>query len=274
MPLERAAYGAHLIAASNMIRAIKAVSTERGRDPREFALFAFGGNGPLFAAGMAAALGITRIVVPPSAGLFSSFGLLYADVEHHYARTFRRLLRQRGPERDRCRLERAWRSRRATSSRSKASPGESARLTRSAALHYKGQSYELIVPVPDGPIDARMVAHLEEAFGAEHERTYGHRAGPEEPVELVAIQLVGSGLREGMRAGERRVGRREQRKQAAASGLFRRAGLAGNAGACSRGDLRGGRAGPLIVEEYDATCLVPPGARAELDAGGNIVIAL
>jgi N-methylhydantoinase A/oxoprolinase/acetone carboxylase beta subunit len=58
MPLERAAYGAHLIAASNMIRAIKAVSTERGRDPREFALFAFGGNGPLFAAGMAAALGI------------------------------------------------------------------------------------------------------------------------------------------------------------------------------------------------------------------------
>jgi N-methylhydantoinase A len=92
--IERAAYGAHLIATSNMIRAIKAVSTERGRDPREFALFAFGGNGPLFATGVAAALGITRIVVPPSAGLFSSFGLLYADVEHHYARTFRRLLRK------------------------------------------------------------------------------------------------------------------------------------------------------------------------------------
>src|SRR5438477_3961562 len=104
MPMERAAYGAHLIAASNMIRAIKAVSTERGRDPREFALFAFGGNGPLFAAGMAAALGITRIVVPPSAGLFSSFGLLYADVEHHYARTFRRLLRKA----DSHELERAW----------------------------------------------------------------------------------------------------------------------------------------------------------------------
>src|SRR5258708_23610509 len=77
-----------------MIRAIKAVSTEGGRDPSEFTVFAFGGNGPLFAAGMAAALGITRIVIPPSAGLFSSFGLLYADVEHHYARTFRRLLRQ------------------------------------------------------------------------------------------------------------------------------------------------------------------------------------
>ena len=104
MSLERAAYGAHLIAASNMIRAIKAVSTERGRDPRDFALFAFGGNGPLFAAGMAAALGIRRIVVPPSAGLFSSFGLLYADVEHHYARTFRRLLRQA----DLGEIEAAW----------------------------------------------------------------------------------------------------------------------------------------------------------------------
>src|SRR5215469_6934134 len=94
MPVERAAYGAHLIVASNMIRAIKSISTERGRDPRDFALFAFGGNGPLFASGMAASLGISRVIVPPSAGLFSSFGLLYADVEHHYARTFRRLLRQ------------------------------------------------------------------------------------------------------------------------------------------------------------------------------------
>src|SRR5262249_48258534 len=92
--VENAAYGAHQVAASNMIRAIRAVSTERGRDQREFALFAFGGNGPLFAAGMAAALGIRCIVVPPSPGLFSSFGLLYANVEHHYSRTLRRLLRK------------------------------------------------------------------------------------------------------------------------------------------------------------------------------------
>src|SRR5882672_1358703 len=196
MPMERAAYGAHLIAASNMIRAIKAVSTERGRDPREFALFAFGGNGPLFAAGMAAALGINRIVIPPSAGLFSSFGLLYADVEHHYARTFRRLLRQA----DLGEINAAWSTlaRQANDQLAlEGFSGERAKLKRSAALHYKGQSYELTVPVPDGPIDARMVAHLEEAFGQEHEKTYGHRAGPEEPVELVAIQLVGSGLRDG-----------------------------------------------------------------------------
>src|SRR5438105_9999110 len=155
MPIERAAHGAHLIAASNMIRAIKAISTERGRDPREFALFAFGGNGPLFAAGMAAALGISRIVVPPSAGLFSSFGLLYADVEHHYARTFRRLLRQA----DLGEVAAAWDALARQASDQLAAggfTGNRARLKRSAALHYKGQSYELTVPVPDGPIDARM----------------------------------------------------------------------------------------------------------------------
>src|SRR5262249_11772195 len=106
MSMERAAYGAHLIVASNMIRAIKAVSTERGRDPREFALFAFGGNGPLFAAGMAASLGIGRVIVPPAAGLFSSFGLLYADVEHHYGRTFRRLLRHA----DLGEIDKAWKA--------------------------------------------------------------------------------------------------------------------------------------------------------------------
>jgi len=81
--------------------------------------------------------------------------------------------------------------------------GTRARIQRSAALHYKGQSYELVVPVPDGAIDERMVAVLEEAFAAEHERTYGHRAGPEEPIELVAIQVVGSGLREGAGVPER-----------------------------------------------------------------------
>src|SRR5437764_4897683 len=106
MPLERAAYGAHLIAASNMIRAIKAVSTERGRDPREFALFAFGGNGPLFAARLAAVRRLARRGAPPSAGLFSSFGLLYADVEYHYSRTFRRLLRQA----DLAEVARAWKA--------------------------------------------------------------------------------------------------------------------------------------------------------------------
>src|SRR5437764_4250092 len=97
MSIADAAYGAHLIAASNMIRALKAVSSERGRDPRDYALVAFGGNGPVFAAGMAEAMHIPQVLIPPSAGVFSSFGLLYAEVEYYFTRTRKRLLRGLDP---------------------------------------------------------------------------------------------------------------------------------------------------------------------------------
>ena len=268
MPLERAAHGAHLIAASNMIRAIRAVSSERGRDPREFALFAFGGNGPVFACGMAQALGMKRIVVPPSAGLFSSFGLLYADVEHHYSRTFRRLLRKS----DRREIERAWDAlaKQALDQLAvEGFTGSNAKVRKSAALHYHGQTYELTVPLPDGPID---FASLEEAFGLEHEKTYGHRAGADEPVELVSIQVVGHGLHAGPSVPERvRSSRAEPKPPPPRRAYF---GSWLETPVLRRSDLSMPRRGPLIIEEYDATCVVAPGARAELDAGGNIVIQL
>jgi N-methylhydantoinase A len=272
MPTEHAAYGAHQIAASNMIRAIKAVSSERGRDPRAFALFAFGGNGPLFACGMADALGMRRVVVPPCAGLFSSFGLLYADVEHHYGRTFRRLLRKC----DLGEVERAWAAlaRQATEQlASEGFNGSRARLLRSAALHYQGQTFELTVPVPDGAIDQAMVAYLEEAFGREHEKTYGHRAGPDEPVELVTIQVVGQGIRSGTGVPERVHPSRPE----PAPPPPRRAYFGAENGwmetrVIRRSDLSSALAGPLIIEEYDATCVVPPGWRASLDSAGNILI--
>jgi N-methylhydantoinase A len=274
MSVEQAAYGAHRIAASNMIRAIRAVSTERGRDPREFALFAFGGNGPLFAGSLAEALGIRRIVVPSSAGLFSSFGLLYADVEHHLSRTFRRLLRKA----DLKAIGEAWD---ALAANAKAQleeegfAGASAQVTRSAAMHYQGQSWELVVPVPEGPMDATMVAKLEDAFGAEHERVYGHRAGPEEPVELVNIQVLGRGLRQG--SGVPEVVRPSRTEPQAAP--TRRAYFGTERGwvdtrVLRRSDLTTPTVGPVVVEEYDSTTLVPPGATASLDKAGNIMIEL
>jgi N-methylhydantoinase A len=273
LALEKAAYGAHQIAASNMIRAIKSISTERGRDPREFALFAFGGNGPLFACGMATSLGMSRVVVPPSAGLFSSFGLLYADVEHHYSRTFRRLLRQA----DLAEIERAWTALSDQATAQLAAEDFAAdrrRLRRSAALHYQGQSYELTVPVPDGAIDARMVEHLEEAFGQEHEKTYGHRAGKDEPVELVSIQVVGQGLRDGSAIPERlKPSRAEPRPPPPRRAYFGEVGWL-ETPIVRRSDLVGQRQGPMIIEEYDATCVVPPDATASLDTAGNIVIEL
>ena len=131
------------------------------------------------------------------------------------------------------------------------------------------------MPVPDGPVDAKLLADVEEAFGAEHERTYGHRAGPDEPVELVAIQVVGTGVREGSNVPERiAVSRGEP-----AAPPPRRAYFGPEHGwletpVLRRSDLATARNGPVIVEEYDATCLVPPGARCECDAGGNIAIEM
>ena len=267
---EEAALGAHRIAASNMIRAIRAVSSERGRDPRDYALFAFGGNGPLFAAGMARELAIRTVLVPPSPGLFSSFGLLHAEVEHHYSRAHRRILRDAAP----AELEAAWAALEAEADAQLEAdgipPGRRA-LARSAQLHYHGQIFELQVAAPPGRVDAGWVAALEEAFGVEHERTYGHRAGPEEPVELMTVQLVGRGLG-GARtppppppapsggAGSRRA-------------WFGRGPGWRDAAVLARGDLGPDpMPGPLIVEEYDATCLVPPQDSARLDESGNIII--
>jgi N-methylhydantoinase A len=274
MSIEQAAYGAHQIAASNMIRAIKAVSTERGRDPREFALFAFGGNGPLFACAMASALGMTRVVVPPCAGLFSSFGLLYAEVEHHYGRTFRRLLRKC----DLDAVERAWATLAQQATEQLAADGFTglrAELRRTAALHYQGQTYELTVPVPEGPIDQAMVFYLEEAFGREHEKTYGHRASSDEPVELVTIQVIGHGVRPGAGVPERvRPTRPEPLPPPPRQAYFGTQTGWVQTPVIRRSELSSPLEGPVIVEEYDATCVIAPGWRARLDTGGNILIEL
>jgi N-methylhydantoinase A len=282
LPLAEAAYGAHVIAASNMMRAIRAVSSERGRDPREYALFAFGGNGPLFAAGMARQLEMRRIVVPPAPGLFSSFGLLFADVEHHYVRTWRRLARQIEPAalgEVFARMEAEARAQLAT----EGFTGDAVRIRRSADCRYEGQSFELTVPVAGGPVEARTIAGLEEAFGREHERTYGHRAGIEEPVEAVSLRVVGHGVPDRPRVPD---ALRVDRAGVGRAGGTRRVYFGPDLGwhetpIIDRPDLPGGgpdtrpwMEGPCIVEEYDATCVVPPGARAALDAHGNIVIEI
>jgi N-methylhydantoinase A len=275
LPLAHAAYGAHHIAASNMIRAIKAVSTERGRDPRDYALFAFGGNGPLFAAGMAEALRMKRIVVPPWPGLFSAFGLLYADVAHHYSRTFRRLLRAVDP----AELTDAWDQLAREAIDQLKTDGfslDQMRLRRSANMHYQGQTFELTVSIRAGPLDAGALADLAEAFGQEHERTYGHRAGPEEPVEIVNIQVVGQGISERPRIPQKLAPGRH----AAVSPLPARLAYFGpqvgwfETPVLHRDDLETPYQGPCIVEEYDATCVVPPNATAVLDDYGNILIDL
>src|SRR5262245_2683756 len=280
-----------------MMRAVRAVSSERGRDPREYALFAFGGNGPLFAAGMAAALEMDRIVVPPAPGLFSSFGLLYSDVEHHYVRSHRRLLRAA----DAAGVEGRWAAReedaRAQLGQEGFAPSAQS-IRRAADLRYQGQSFELSVPVAGPLAGTESLQAVAQAFGHEHERTYGHRAGPEEPVEIVSLRVVAQGIPDRPRVPDRLEFARARRSEQVAIDIAGRATQlpAGGAPAAGqertrpvyfgpgpgwletpiidRGALVGGRHGPCIVEEYDATCLVPPDARAALDAWGNIVIDL
>src|SRR5262249_34643351 len=146
----------------------------------EYALFAFGGNGPLFAAGMAQQLEIRRVVVPPAPGLFSSFGLLYAEVEHHYVRTWRCLATEVDPKALDDVLRR-METEGATQLAAEGFRGAAVRLRRFADCRYQGQSFELTVPVAAGAIGAGTVATLAETFGQEHERTYGHRADSHEP---------------------------------------------------------------------------------------------
>lgn len=274
LSVEDAAFGAYQIAAANMIRAIKAVSTERGRDPSLFSLFAFGGNGPIFGASMARSLKMKRVVVPPSPGVFSSFGLLFADLEHHYSRSYRQLLAEVPAASFNAVLQEMQAEAEAQVA-SDGYPPERIEVRRQAAMHYRGQTFELLIPIPDGPLDAAGLLDLQEAFGREHELTYGHRAGKEEPVEIVTLQVVGRGVPE-----EARV----PRSIAATSRADRPASVREvyfgpehgwlTTPVLARADLAVRRAGPIIVEEYDATCVVPPHSTAVLDTFGNIIISL
>jgi N-methylhydantoinase A len=150
---------------------------------------------------------------------------------------------------------------------------EAIEIRRFASLHYQGQSFELRVPVAAGRLDRAALAAIEEAFGVEHERTYGHRAGIDEPVELVTLEVIGRGIPA------------EPRAQSAASASLaldiaiatplRRAYFGPRTGwleaaVVNRSSLRTPHEGPCIVEEYDTTCLVPPGWTARLDEFGNI----
>lgn len=268
-----AAYGARQIAISNMIRAIKAVSSERGRDPRNFTLFALGGNGALFAAGMAQELGIKTIMVPPSAGLFSAYGLLYADVEHYYTETMRDLLRDLSPQA----WQTGWQSledRARDQLRADGFKDDEVEIQRFANMRYKGQTFEISIPIPSGALTPESIFEIEDSFGAEHERTYGHRASFDEPVQLISIQVAGLASRnQTQKPGkpQRHDGdlHAEQRPRKAYFG--REHGWLETA-ILPRAALTTPRRGPCIIEEYDTTCVVPPEATARLDDKHNIII--
>jgi N-methylhydantoinase A len=268
LPLLEAADGIHRIANAAMQRAIRSVSIERGRDPRDFTLVAFGGSGPVHAAGLAEALDITRILIPPHPGLFSAIGLLSADVEQLHTRSF---LRELGKA-DLAAAETIFREMEARVLGDLATEGfgaDSVRLERFADLRYRKQISELLLPLPAHPLGGADRGPLAEAFHAEHETTYGY-AMRDEHIEIVSLKVKA-------RAARATAAPAWNRMQAGAGpGGERIAYFGRDRGAhpvriLGRGELAGReQSGPLVIEEYDSTTVVPPGWRARLGAQGSL----
>lgn len=280
--VHEAAYGVHQIASSTMARAVKAVSLERGRDPRGFTLFAFGGCGPMHAAGMAGPLGIEEVLVPPWPGLFSAFGLLLANIEHHYLRTHIRRT-DRLDHHGLAAILAEMDSEALSALEAEGYEAEQVTLRRFADLRYVGQSFELTLPIPGRRLGAEEIATLEEDFAKEHKTTYGHCA-PGDPIELVNLRLIASAIPRSPNAPHDEPRCRARARTPTVSReenpQCRRAYFGPDNGfletpVLERGDLSSeGQEGPLIVEEYDATIVIPPGCGATLDEWGNVRIGL
>ena len=268
--LNEAAYGVYAVANTTMIRAIKSVTTYRGRDPRDFVLMAFGGSGPIHAAEIARSLGIKKVIIPNAPGVFSAIGLLEAAPEYGFSKT----MIADPASTDSGDLEIAYSDLEAgsyeilrTEGLSDDSTGEWRRL---ADLRYRGQAHELTVSA-DAQDGTDLTSELVERFHLEHERTYGRRAS-DEPVDLVTIRSTYHLDFEEIvpRSAESPTTQRTPR-----TAFFGREHGALSTPVIGRNELRDNRIrGPLIVEEYDATTLVPPNTTAQLDELGNILIDL
>jgi N-methylhydantoinase A len=153
-------------------------------------------------------------------------------------------------------------------------PPERRQIERLAALRYQGQAFELTIPVPSGPLDEAAVAALGEAFGQEHERTYGHRAGPDEPIEIITLRIIARGLPDAPAVPEHITVADPDSVDRPAP---RQAYFGPRSGWCDtpvmlRQDFNATRRGPCIIEEYGSTCVVPPGFTASTDDFGNIIL--
>jgi N-methylhydantoinase A len=228
-----------------MTRALRSVSSEKGRDPRDFALIAYGGAGPIHAAGLAEDLGMRTVLVPALAGLFSAVGLLFARPEFHEVRT--------------CNLDvdavdpavAAGLFAEMEAGLTRALGGRSVEWVRTADLRYGGQSWEVEVELPGESIDGGALAALRVRFEDEHERLYGVKDRAGSPVEIRALRLAALG-------------------DVAATHSFQlEASTTGSNGATrtidgavvpvrTRSSIGGApEPGPLLVDEYDTTVVVP-----------------
>jgi len=274
LSIAEAAMGAYRIAISNMTRAVKSISTERGRDLREYTLLAFGGSGPVYAVELARALNISQVIIPPAAGIFSALGLSSAEIESNLSISYIRPLKQVDVaefELEFRRLERDVLSILAGDKYGK----DEVTFRRHVDICYKGTSTLTIPLRVAGKIDAATVANLKQDFCSEYVRTYA-TAPSGRDIELMALRATGK-VEKAESWDPFSVGK-EQREKLAEGELLRKVYFGEGDGysehpVLKRTDLSAKyRSGPFLVEDYDTTTVVPPGSQAYLDQIGSIRI--
>ncbi len=273
MSIERTAHGIISIVVANMVRAIRVVSVERGHDPREFGLIAFGGAGPLHATEVARELGMREIIVPKDPGLLCARGLLVADHREEFVRSRRLLLDSVGREKLEQIVEALTREAEDWfSTQAAVSSGTSARQTKLAYdMRYVGQNFEL--RVGDDGLSTVDVEHLRRLFFDAHDVSYGfHNAG--DPVEIVNVRLTAEVV------AQRPDGEAGIATEASIPTADRLVFFDPERGTDSpvyqRADLGLGQTieGPAVIDQLDATTIVHPGDRALVDRAGNLILEL
>ncbi len=269
LSVEGAALGILEVADASMERAIRVVSVERGRDPREYALLAFGGAGPLHAVSLARRLSIPRVVIPWTAGVLSAYGLLVAETGHDYSRTLLRPIANLDMKTVITLVAELCEE----GARALAAEGigeREARFATTADLRYVGQSHEVNVAfaVRDDVVDVDGSCA---AFHRTHEERYGH-SSTEEAVEWVTVRVRASGPSAKVGA-RRRAERSEPETQVRAPVWFDASGPV-TTHRLTRDEIVPGETfhGPAIVFGADSTVVIPPGASGRSNAHGHLVV--
>jgi N-methylhydantoinase A len=270
------AEGVIAVVTANMARAIRVISVQRGHDPRDYTLVAFGGAGPLHAARLAAELEIRRVLVPRNPGILCAMGLLMADLRADFAVT--RLIPLSAAKvsevdtiiadlRQRCD---SWFAERTIDANAR-------RITMSVDMRYAGQNYELSVPLPSDMVRPETIGGLAAGFAAAHERLYGFVA-EDEPMQLVTFRAEATGIVP--KADLRPTGKAGPDPRAAEFGRrdvwLRETGRFVSCPLYDRERLLAGNRieGPAVVEQMDATTLIVPGASVTVDPYLNLILEL
>ena len=280
MSIIEAAYGSYCLANAEMMRAIRAVSSERGKDPRNFVLYAFGGAGSSHAVGVARGLGISKIIVPPVPGICSAFGLLCADIERHFAKNFTYVWDK--PEWDASAMEdlnhtfdsvtnEAISSVEVWAGRAKAKPI----IKRYVDIRYEGQGWELSIPLPEGKLGQAQMATLANDFKKTYEETYGYNLNI--PLRIVTLRLVAM-VDVKRPKSTTAVRNTAQTTSAGGSQEVRKAYWGEKYGfldtPVSKFEQIGQNTmkGPFLIDCYDTTIVIPPGCTATRGEWGNVTI--